>query len=298
MASVVREEVQQDIAAAIRALDKDDFENMNIFANRAMANAIFGPDKNILLLGFFLKDVALELMNLRAAKKKPTAVTTAKVLASSFVDKLKVLAQKKDFQEAEAWALYLDFSNKIRKYTMMEIEEQVYKDSTEFMRVATNWIIQHLDKNRDVLLEPSNQFLTGILNELGRIYKIHGVDLRELYVLCLLIALDRVYDYVEMESRMSDGRLDEKKIRDRVFPFIDRIVTIFKDEKREPAAAEVDEVLYELIYKWREAFIHYMEVRPAPGLVAERGVQLPEETRKKISEAISKALEKETRPKG
>jgi len=296
LASVVYEEVQQDIAAAIRALDKDDFEIMNIFANRAMGNAIFGPDKKLLLPGFFLKDVALEMMSLRAAKKA-TAVATAKVLASSFVDKLKVLTQKKDFQEAEAWALYLDCSNKIRKYTMMEIEEQVYKDSTEFMRVATNWIIQHLDKNRDVLLEPTNQFLKGILNELARIYKIHGVDLRELYVLCLLIALDRYNDYVEMESKTSDGRLDEKKIRDRVFPFIDRIVTIFKDEKREPAAAEVDEVLYELIYKWREAFIHYMELRPAPGLVAERGVQLPEETRKKISEAISKALEKETRPK-
>jgi len=296
LASVVHEEIQQDIAAAIRALDKDDFEIMNRFANRAMANAIFGPDKKLLLPGFFLKDVALEMMHLRAAKKA-TAVATAKVLASSFVDKLKVLAQKKEFHEAEAWALYLGYSNEIRKYTMMEIEEHVYKDSTEFMRVATNWLIQHLDKNRNILLEPTNQFLKGILNELTRIYIIHGVDLRELYLFCLLIALDRFYDYVATESKTPNGRLDEKKIKDKVFPFIDRIVTIFKDEKREPGVAEVDELLYELIYKWREAFIHYMELRPAPGLVAERGVQLTEETRKKISESISKALEKETRPK-
>jgi len=296
LGSVVYEEVQQDILAATKALEKDDFENMNIFANRAMSNAMFGPDRKLFLLGFFLKDVALDLMGIRAAKK-PAAVATAKVLASSFVEKMKEVARKEDFQEAEVWTLYLDYSNKIRKHTVTEIEEQVYGNGTEFMRVATNWLIQHLDKNRGVLLEPRNQFLKGILNELTRIYRIHDIDLRELYVLSILIALERLYGYMEMSPRTADGCLDEKKIRDGVFPFIDRIVHIFGDEKQQTSATEVNEVLQELTYKWREAFIHYMELRPAPGLIAERGVQLPEETRKKISEAISRTLEKETKPK-
>jgi hypothetical protein len=53
----------------------------------------------------------------------------------------------------------------------------------------------------------------------------------------------------------------------------------------------VTETLWELVKAWRQFFIEYMEL-PRPTKV-ERGIELPEEAKRKITESVTKALEKE-----
>jgi len=57
------------------------------------------------------------------------------------------------------------------------------------------------------------------------------------------------------------------------------------------------DILESLVISWREYYVRYMEPVAAPSSPAERGVELPPETKKKITEAITKELEKDTKTK-
>lgn len=282
----------EDLKALHLACEQDDYENMNIFANRVMSNAIVEDNGKFLVIGFLLKDAAIEMMEL-TARKQASALATAKALVMKFVEKMDQLARSEDFKEDEIWSEYVDLSERIRKFHLLPIEEKSYSDHHEFTRKVTEWILEHVEKNREILLESRNQLLTGALNELGRVYRIHGADKREIIILSLFTALDRVYDYARFAS-VRGADLDAERVQEATFPYLDRIIAIARTE---PRIEDVDALLCELVTKWREAFIRYMELRPRPGIAVEKGIQLPEETKKRITEAVTKALEAKEKAK-
>jgi len=282
----------EDLNVTALALEQDDYDNMNIFANRIMSDATIVSDNKLLLIGFFLKDVATEMMELTATKKA-SALATAKTHASAFVSKMKELAKQKDFEEKEMWKAYVDFSDDIRKFHLMPAEEKSYADDTGFTREVATWLLKRLHEEQDNLLERKNQFLKGILNELGRTYRVHGAEEREIVLLSLLTALDRFYDYVRFACEAPDGSLDAEKIKERLFPYIDRTLQAMETVE----TTKIDALLCELVVKWREAFIRYMDIRRIVRVPVEKGVQLPEETKKRITEAVTKALDVKERTK-
>ena len=105
--------------------------------------------------------------------------------------------------------------------------------------------------------------------------------------------LQKVYAYFRVAYAAPDGKIDPALVKSDIYPFVERIVN--QSEVGTLAIGDSQSILIDLMLKWREYFIRYMELRPYPGLTPERGIELPEETRKKITESITRTLEKETK---
>jgi hypothetical protein len=278
----------QDLNAIILAFEGDDYENTNIFANRLMSDAAILGDRKHLLIGFFSKDVAAEMMELTATKKA-TALATAKAHATMFLSKMNDHAKKQAFDEEGIWNEYVILSDRLRKFHLTPHEEKAYSDDKKFTHEVATWLRQYLMEKQNLLFERKSRLLKGVLNELGRVYRVFGAEKPEVIFLSLVTALDRVCDYVRFAYRSPDGSIGSEVAKSEILPYPARISALMQGQPIDVAA--VDLLLSELIVKWREAFINYLEVPHVVRVPVEKGVQLPEETKKRIAEAVTKALE-------
>jgi len=277
--------IKEDLGAAIDAFRKDSFDFVNIAANRIMANAVFGPDTRVFLLGFFLKEVARTFGVLKT-REEASAYSTAKSHGFKYVESLG--KSFVSFDEEELWKGFHDFVNRMRKFEMNEFEERNYSRNIEFTRDAFSWLLKHLFENKFLLFDPRNLLFKGILNEMERIFRVHSGDLPEIALISLIKAIDRYYDYVIRAHRKPDNRIDGEAIENKILPYIDRIAKIYKKDLE---IKEVDDILWELVKGWRELFVQYMEL-PRTRVTFEKGIELPAELKKKLSESITKTLEK------
>lgn len=280
-----------DIEASVKAFKENDFENMNIFANRSMANAILGEDKRLVLPGFFMKEFTIIFGSLEArGGREAPAFSIAKTRGLTFVQQLSQTISKEDFAEDTLWNEFHTANAELSGFLMSKFEEGTYKEDKIFSARAYKWLVDFLEKEKETLLKPRNSLLKGVLNDMDRIFRIHGGALPETYAFSLVRALDRYYDYFTRANEKNDGTLDEEKISAGIFPYIGKIKKLYSTA--ETKAPAVTEVLWELVKGWRELFIKYMELR-RPLVEVERGVELPEEAKKKITESVTKSLEKE-----
>jgi len=286
----VAKAIGEDVKAAAMAFESEDFDNMNIFANRIMANAIFSTENNnLFLVGFFLKDIAFVYGSLKVSKQ-PTAFSTAKSLGSTYVQKLSKDISKTSSDENKLWQEFYDFCNDLRKFQMNEFEEKTYTENHEFTRHSFKWLVEYLEKKKETLFEPNNKILKGTLNEMERIFRVHGGELGDLFVLSLIRALDRYYDYFHFAHKTPEGHVNKEKVKDEVFPYIHHIHQLILTSQLQ--ASKVDTVLSNITKCWREFFIDYMEL-PRPTIAIEKGIRIPEETKEKLTKTLTKALEKE-----
>jgi len=284
--------IKEDVKAALEAFKNDSFDNMNIFANRMMANAIFDTNKKLILPGFLLKDVSFIFGSLKI-REKPTAFSTAKSHGFKYIEEVDKLITG-SFDEDQLWKGFHDFNRNIRKFVMNDFEEKSYSENIEFTRKAFLWLLDYINKEKGALFDSHNLFLKGILNEMDRIFRVHSGELADTFVVSLIRALDRYYDYFRLIHTIPGKGIDVEKVEKEIFPFIDKISNIYTQKKD---VSEVDDVLWELVKGWREFFIRYMElptVRLRFEKEVERGIELPSEVKKKLTESITKTLEKET----
>ena len=277
----------------MKALEDEDFESMNIYSNRIMGNSIMGSDGKLALPGFFLKDISFTLGNIKA-RAQTSAFSTGKSIASRYGKRLSQHTVRSDFEEEALWNQYHEFQDNIRKFSMDMIEEDAYREPNKrFTRDAFVWLTSYLEDHKESLFNPKSRLLKGILNEMNRIGRNHGVELSETYATALITALDRCNDYVKRSS-ISDNDFEEK-VKNETIPFLERVITVL----RQPTSHDVSELLWALIRRWREYFIEFMEPEKIGiGIQQpEKGIELPEETRKKLTEAVTKSLERTAIPK-
>lgn len=281
----VRKAIGEDLGAAIEAFRNDSFDDVNLFANRIMANAIFGTDTTLFLPGFFLKDVASIFTALKT-KSKATSYSTAKSHGFKFVEYLK--NSLSSINEEQLWKEFHSFADVIRKFEMSEFEEASYSDDLKFTEDAFSWLINYLKMNSELLFDSSNLLFKGILNEMGRIFRVHSGGLSEIVLMSLVKALDRYYNYFREIYKRPNNRLDEERVKRDVLPYIDQIEKVCRPELK---LSEADSILWNLVKGWREFFIQRMELF-APTVKFERGIEMPDELKKKLSESVTKTLEK------
>jgi len=275
--------IEQDVKAAYSAFKNDDFTNMNIFANRIMANALLDKDPRLTLVGFFLKEIARIYGPIKARKGLST-FSTAKSLGDTYINSINLKADI-----AELWMQYHQFRNRIKEHRQDEYEKESYKENIEFTHLVFRWLIEKLSEERNMLFNPKNLFLRGILNEMDRIIRVHGVDLVDLYAWSLTKALQLYYNYMDYFSENERREVVEKS----VFQYIDDINETMSKSKVAPQ--EVALLLQRIIADWRMQYIHFMERPRLVSIERQEGVPITEETKKKISETVAKALEEETK---
>lgn len=281
---------QQDLRAVKDALEKEDFDNLNIFANRITGNSYIFADKPRMICGLILKDMALTLLPL-AQSKKSKSVTTAKALAAGFFKKLSDHA-KGEINTLYLWEEYHSFSNSVKRNLMDEHEDVSYKgEDSAFTHEGVMFLLKLLKTRKDALHQPECLLFKGILNEISRLYKVHGGELSDEFAFFLITALDRCHEYV-LEIFGHDETILGKEVDGKIGPEVDNVLEIMNkvEESKGKWIPEVDEELFKLGSMWREYFILYMEHGKQ---AKEMAVRLPAESRKKLTEAIARSLEEE-----
>jgi len=283
MAINIIQVIEQDVKAANLAFRDDDFANMNLFSNRIMANAILSDDPRLALLGFCLKEMARIYEGIKARKELIT-FATAKSFGDVYIKSINLKSNTSGL-----WQQYLLFYNQVRQHQQNKYEQESYEENVKFTRFAFHWLIQKLSEDRDMLFKDHNQFVRGVLNEMSRIFRVHGGELVDLYALSLVRALQLYCGYTDYFAK--DER--DKVINRSILPYVDDIAkTLLKDEVDHE---EVTLLLRRIIVDWRVAYIHFMERPRLVSIQREEGVPITEETKKKISESVTKALEEEVK---
>jgi hypothetical protein len=279
--------IAEDLKAAFASFKDDSFDNVNIFGNRIMANAIFGDDSKIFLPGFFVKDVGLTFLLLKA-RKSAMAFSTAKSYGFSYVESL--IKALENLNEEQLWKDYQEFNNKIRKFEMSEWEEKTYTDDEEFTTESFKWLLSYLNSHKETFSIPTNSIIKGTINEMERIEKVHGAKIRDLILLQLMIALDRNYEYVCRFPNDPNAKTSyDKQLKELILPNVDRIITL---GNKEFTIQEADTFLWDLVKTWRRFFIEYGEFISA-SVAIQKGIELPEDLKKKLTESITKSVEKQ-----
>lgn len=293
MRDPVNEAIKQDIMAALKAFEKDDFGFVTTMGNRVTSNSLIGDRNELMVLGYLLREVGLEFSAIHSRDEK--RIPRCKTYGQKIIQSLLSMSDKK-INPKELWESYYTYENSIRKYVPTDFELAVYKDNPDFTRKATLKLIDHMRKNKTVLLDENNQLLRGVLNELTRIINVHGLGKADAVFYILIQALRGYYEYL-LYSEVKEGKIDDKKaLQGKIYPYIDRIINLFSGkniDNLDHIYKNSIDILAELGVEWRNYFINYMEIiRTVP---EERKIEIPKKAKEKIGETISRALEKEVK---
>jgi hypothetical protein len=282
---------RQDFAAAKAAFEERDFRLMNILANRLMSNVLVGSEdeKMFALPGFFLKDMALDFITLRDDAGLNDLHKIAKASIAQVEEAL-----KRDLDLASFWSAYLKYWNDTRKLNMSAAERKSYKDNAAFTSRAISFLSKELFTGESVFLENS-LIIKGFLQEMDRIIRCHGADDREM-VLCLLVkVMDWLHDYYRLACSSAQGVVNSECIKTKLSPFLERIKR-WHDEQEQAPYKNASDILCDGILEWRRYYIVYLE-RGRLSAEAERRIELPLDTKKRIGDTIVEALQKDVAAK-
>jgi hypothetical protein len=181
----------------------------------------------------------------------------------------------------------------MRKFLTSETEKKAYSDNGVFTHHSFKWLICYLKDHKEILKDPKNFLFKGILNEFERIFRNHSGELDDVVAMSLFRALDRLYDYVAVVNA-HDGIIDEDILKMFIYPHVETMEQLVYPEKREEFS-EVTHVLWIITKQWRELFLQYMDIERVKPIAVQRAIELPAEMKAKLTESVSKTLEKEVK---
>ncbi len=282
------EMLTKNIEVATLSFRTDDFQTMNIIGNRIMSDSVFGETMDFSLFGFFIKQTALNYLNLRPVLSDPDFLD-AKLVGEKYLDTLSSTSRVID--KVQLWADFHESNIQIIQYSASDADKkikEIYGDNPQITENVRHWLIELLSNEREILVNAKNNFIKGITNELQRVGLSYGYQVGETIIFSCLTALDRYYEYLMFSHTTENGEIDTETVNTIVFPYIDKIKQISSSSKMN--YDDVTIFLSQLIKAWRECFIYYSEL---PRKVIEKPIELTKESKKKLSEVVSKALQKE-----
>ena len=185
----------KNMQVATLSFKMEDFQLMNIISNRIMSDSLFGSSENFALFGFFVKQMALNYLNLKP-RINESDFLGAKLVGEEYLDTL--LSSLKDTDMAKSWADYHEFNIKIQQYSASDIDKsikEIYGDNPKITENVRYWLIDFLVKDREMLYDSKNNFLKGLINEFQRVGLAYDYRVIDTIVFSCLIALDRYYEY-------------------------------------------------------------------------------------------------------
>ncbi|MDE1769369.1 MAG: hypothetical protein KGI28_02290 [Thaumarchaeota archaeon] len=249
--------------------------------------------REFVLPALMIKDLDIFLLQLKQIPKVKS-FAAAKSSLKLFISQVDKIIESKDFQNDALWKSYHTSLGILRKYLLPENEKDSYdKEDTEFTKQAFDMLVKYLEKNKEFLKRP-NYILKSILLEMNRFYQEFGIDERDVKARMLIVVINYIYDYIE-KSDLTDEKI-RSEVEISLIPFVDKIIhTLEPVEIQQP---DIDNLIVDIIMLWRDQFLRYGELLTLPTETPNRRsgrLNLPEETKDKISKLITQGLEDQIR---
>jgi hypothetical protein len=288
--SILKTVLKEDLSAATEAFDRSDFTTMNILANRFMGNTVFDDSLlNYCVIGFFAKNVSLDFLRIQAdedlLKKKSK-------MGKTCLAELKKSLEQDVFSPILAWNAMFKYKQSMRETFTPESERGVYSENVDFVNRCFGKLTSLLKEEQEVLLMEQNLFLSGILNEMDRITRSHGMNYDHFAFFNIITAFEKLYRYLWYSAFQPNGIINREKLQRDISPYIDQIVS-FREENKEEAEiiATATTLISTILVSWRIQFILFMEIGLSKQPEQKR-VELPEEAKKRIMEIITQDMGK------
>ncbi|WP_268542001.1 hypothetical protein [Candidatus Nitrosotenuis cloacae] len=278
----------EDFNAYLAAAKVKDFREANIFANRIMSNAYLFDSKNYGLMGFVLKEIANDGTLVQQSKDSQLLTEFSKQ-TSKYLEKLSALANKDSTNLNELWEVFSDSLLMNRDSFMTKNEKVAYKKTNvEFSNQSIIKLLQILKENKNLITYPYNNLFKGFLNEIGRYVKNHGLSIQDAHMVTLFMMISRIDEYVKGTTLLQEFPDRAKK---EILPSLEKVLIVAEKTATTKNEDGIDDLLWELIKKWRLYFLQFMEIQRGIPLREEKVVEEP--TQSKLVDAIAKEIEKE-----
>ena len=282
----VYEATRQDFAAARAAFDDSDFQQMNICSNRLMANVLFGDEKLYAVPGFFMKNLAIEFVR---GGVDSTLARDLRPIAEAFIAKIdKAFQPEVDLHLI--WDAYFEYTENTRKLHMTPGERKTYRDNKAFSSRAFSYLASELLAG-EALFHEHGFGLKAFMTEADRIVRNHGVEKKDVVLLALIVALDRLNGYIRVACSSASEGQNMDCVKSLLAPFVDRIKS-WHERPEDLPYADATGTLCDIILEWRKYFLRHLE----PGRVAvseQQQIELPADAKKRIGDTIAQALQKD-----
>ncbi len=256
--------LQQDINACFDLFEKDNFQLINIIANRYLENCLIFDDYQLCLPGVFIKDMVNDYVAIINNPEKRKTINSAKVFGEKLI--LKIQDFFSDRNEEKLWNDFYKYNLSINEFLREKIDVH-YLKNPQFSSKSFEFLLNYIENHVDYLYVINNRFLEGILDIMVRVIRNHDFHLSELTVYIYLKFLGFLYPYIYYENYSSGQQLDNEKMKKDLSFYIEFLNSL--KEKTEIDIIDFDKNLWSIVKKWREMYIFYK------GLPIERDLLIP-----------------------
>lgn len=287
---IIIEVINKDLTLAKQAVNEDNFKLIDITGNRIMSNLLIAERKELMVLGYIIKEIGSDLIFVKNNRK--SEIDDGKIYAIEAIESLLSLLSKKIFSK-DIWKTYFDYTEKITPYMSMENEALAYEDKIlDFTIKSKNMLIDHLKDNKSLLLHENNGILLGISNEIIRIINLYGLD-NDSLVFFLLIKSLYTYYAVLVNSMIKNNILEINGniIKEKIYPFVERIISLFEETPNEEFLEKSTNILADLGERTRYHFLDYLIFTQV--VKEDKKPLIPKESKAKIGEILERTIENE-----
>ena len=279
----------QDLDAYGISIKEKDFKWSNILANRIMSNAFLFDSKECGIVGHVLKEIASDGLSLQ--QKDSSVLIDYSNISRKVVGGIITMLEKNQIILDHLWELYSDQQYSTNKMFQSKIEQAAYVSSNEeFSTAIIDKLLNLLEENIGILLERNNNLFNGILNEISRISKAHGISKEQERFLTLFRAISRIDDYNKMNSNKTSY---VKITKNQIIPLAKKIIEINHNKNNDNFKSQTDDLLWEMIKIWRFDFIKYLESNTATFSTREQKAYSGEEEESELVDKVKEQIEKE-----
>jgi len=243
--------LKQDLKCGIEYFKDNNFQTMNILANRIMENCMFLDDCRFFLPGIMLRDVSFDYQEI--SRNISPALKDAKLIGVNFLsflfDNFNI-----NLDEKLLWENFHKYSIRIRDFQQNEPESKIYDENLQFSSFIFGKLLEFLNKNKNRMLEIENNFFEGIINFLVRTIRNHSCSLKNIMIYIYFQSLMGLYQYIVFKNLKNPTNFSND-IESEIFPFINYITTNFN--KSDINFEEFDVKLWKIIKRTRELYLFY-----------------------------------------
>jgi len=277
---------KEDLKVFESAIKKKDYKTANIISNRITTNAWVSETQYFGIVGFFLRQLALDVLS-ASNNNNSSAVDTITKQIFHLTENILAQVSSEKTNLHELWINFNIVKEKSRKDTLPDDEKTYYTTNIEYTHKSVQKVLQLLFESKDIISYGSNNFIKGILNEISRSSRTYGISPEDNYLLSILVMIDRVDEYIGTTSiDIKDFKIRTEK---ELMPFIEQLEKINSNNTIDET--KVNDLIWILIKKWRMYYVQFME--PNRQSIQNQQPIIQGKIRDELIEELAEGIEKE-----